>query len=535
MKGWMCASMALLLWACEASSSGTEQPALTRSELLDPTTCKDCHPKHYEQWSASMHAYATEDPVFVAMNKRGQEETNGELGTFCVNCHAPMAVRENAFAGLGTDKFGDVEALPEQLKGVTCYFCHNATGVGEPHNNGNVTLANDDVMRGAISNALEPSVHKVAYSEFHDPTKLQSSLMCGTCHDIVTPRGLHLERTFEEYSQSIQSEPGAFFASCQDCHMGRNEDRQVIATKTGRPGELTNNRTLHPHLWPAVDLPLTEWPHAEAMRSAIEQCEFKRTLSYRTLELLPGPLGQLRIALESEAGHNTPSGAAQDRRMWVELTGYDANNNELFALGRIADQAVEEPEGERHPCMFREYMLDETGAETHDFWEGASLDASRGQLLPFKKIGSSVMPGFHSKECLFQPPLSAAVEPAHHVEMHVRMRPMGMDVLNDLVSTGHLSPDIPPRMQTLSVERSTFLFRPETQLYERISTGDGDCDAWACMLDPQSSACARTQRNSAQADRSAGAAAAPSGASAPSMGTAGAVALPAPAAGAPAP
>ena len=39
-----------------------------------------------------MHAYAADDPVFVAMNKRGQRETNGELGTFCVKCHAPMAV-----------------------------------------------------------------------------------------------------------------------------------------------------------------------------------------------------------------------------------------------------------------------------------------------------------------------------------------------------------------------------------------------------------------------------------------------------------
>ena len=39
-----------------------------------------------------MHAYAAEDPVFLAMNQRGQRETNGELGDFCVQCHAPVAV-----------------------------------------------------------------------------------------------------------------------------------------------------------------------------------------------------------------------------------------------------------------------------------------------------------------------------------------------------------------------------------------------------------------------------------------------------------
>jgi hypothetical protein len=40
-----------------------------------------------------MHAYAAEDPVFLAMNARGQRETQGALGAFCVNCHAPLAVQ----------------------------------------------------------------------------------------------------------------------------------------------------------------------------------------------------------------------------------------------------------------------------------------------------------------------------------------------------------------------------------------------------------------------------------------------------------
>ena len=31
--------------------------------------------------------------VFLAMNERGQRETGGQLGPFCVNCHAPLAVR----------------------------------------------------------------------------------------------------------------------------------------------------------------------------------------------------------------------------------------------------------------------------------------------------------------------------------------------------------------------------------------------------------------------------------------------------------
>src|SRR5688572_9748953 len=96
---------------------------------MDPETCKTCHPKHYREWSGSMHAYASDDPVFLAMNARGQEEV-ATLGDFCVQCHAPMAVR----TGATTDGLNLAE-LPRHLKGVTCYFCHTVSAVEGTHNN----------------------------------------------------------------------------------------------------------------------------------------------------------------------------------------------------------------------------------------------------------------------------------------------------------------------------------------------------------------------------------------------------------------
>src|SRR5512139_748991 len=78
-----------LILGLGACGGGEKLPV---EELQDPATCMECHPQHYQQWSGSMHAYAAEDPVFVAMNARGQRETQGKLGTFCLACHAPMAV-----------------------------------------------------------------------------------------------------------------------------------------------------------------------------------------------------------------------------------------------------------------------------------------------------------------------------------------------------------------------------------------------------------------------------------------------------------
>jgi Cytochrome c554 and c-prime len=168
-------SWLLLSIACEGSQEVAARPALTREQLLDPTQCKDCHPKHYNEWSASMHAYASKDPVFLAMNRRGQEESGGTLGPFCVNCHMPMAVQENKI----TD-FAHPEQVPENLQGITCYFCHNAISVEADHSNAKVNLANDTTMRAAIDRAQIPSVHKVQYSKNHSPLELDSSLMCGT-------------------------------------------------------------------------------------------------------------------------------------------------------------------------------------------------------------------------------------------------------------------------------------------------------------------------------------------------------------------
>jgi nitrate/TMAO reductase-like tetraheme cytochrome c subunit len=481
----------MMLCGCESEPRESARPALSREQLLDPETCKDCHPKQYTEWSASMHAYASKDPVFLAMNKRGQEDPNAALGEFCVNCHMPMAVREKKIASLA-----DLESVPHELQGVTCYFCHNAESFGTDHNNANITLANDNIMRAAIDKAQIPSVHRVRYSDNHDSNSPNSSLMCGTCHDIVNNHGVHLERTLAEYQTTVVSEPNTSrFQSCQDCHMPRAAEQMLAAKMSGYPGVGTTLRTVTEHFFPAVDVPLTDFPGAAAMRSAVEHCALADSISFFNVELT-SPLGPFKVSIETSAGHGQPSGATQDRRMWLEVDGFDDQGKQLFSDGAIADGQIEEtPGGVRHVCMFREHVYDAAGKEVHMFWE-----AEKAELLP-KLIPApiSTEAGTHSAACEFGPILG---RPLARLDFRLRMRPIGLDVLQDLVNTKHLSPDVMARMPTLTVDTRTARYVNGTYKVDKTTTRD--CRTYHDMLAAMQAALEATTAAGAAGAQSAG-------------------------------
>ncbi|HEU4615255.1 MAG TPA: multiheme c-type cytochrome, partial [Kofleriaceae bacterium] len=151
--------MKYLLFVLALAACGDE-PKYDLAKLQNPETCKECHPKHYDQWSGSMHAYASDDPVFLAMNKRGQRDTNGALGDLCIKCHAPMALE----LGLAKGADFDPATLPPEAKGVTCFFCHNVEQVTDDHNNP-LQLAMDQTMRGGARNPVDNPAHHSKYDE----------------------------------------------------------------------------------------------------------------------------------------------------------------------------------------------------------------------------------------------------------------------------------------------------------------------------------------------------------------------------------
>jgi hypothetical protein len=408
-----------------------------------------------------MHAYAADDPVFLAMNQRGQRETGGELGDFCVECHAPMALLEGA-----TSDGSNLDELPAKLKGVTCYFCHNAIDVGEHFNNG-IVLANDTTMRAALEDPIRSPAHAVGYSAYLDSDRRQSAELCGSCHDVVTPSGAHIERTFAEYKSSLFGQLEAGFETCAGCHMPGRKGR---AAELARASE----RTIHEHMWPGVDIALSPFPGRELQRQAVE-CELAFNTRIRSVE--HDGLGTFTVQAETSAGHRQPSGAAQDRRLWIEVVAYDARDEVVFESGRIADgEAVEkapaDPDYDPQLALYRDWIYDADGNETHDFWKAAPSsahpDGYEALTLPFA-IDPAVPHAVSARYAIVRHRAIA------RMTVRLRMQPIGLDVLEDLVRSGDLDPSVIALMPTFTLHGAAVEWRPDEPTLRSLLPDDLTC------------------------------------------------------------
>ena len=419
-------------------------PSLTRTQLLDPETCGGCHPVQYQQWAGSMHAYAANDPVFVAMNQCGQRETGGALGTFCVNCHAPMAVRD----GKTTDGL-NLATLPTPYQGVTCYFCHTVTAVNGTHNNP-LELNDANTMFGAFSNPVANNAHPSKYSALHDRGQLDSATLCGSCHDIVAPPGAAIERTFTEWQASAFAKPPVG-NTCSQCHMNQSETLEPIAQAPG-----AGPRRAHDHAFPAVDLAL-DANFAGPSNAAAQRMKVQSALdsALQAALCVSAPVaGQvaLRVILDNvAAGHNFPSGSAQDRRTWVEVVA-SAANQVIYQSGVVqAGDSITVVQNDPDLWLMRDCMFDAQGKPVDMFWQAASYESNTlPGLLTFDQNDTRFYQT-HIVQYYPRDPLKRLPGAPDSVSLRVRMQPMGLDVADSLIASGDLDANVRAQIVTFDL------------------------------------------------------------------------------------
>ncbi len=429
-------ALAILFAGCHSSP---EQVTLTRDQLLDPQTCQGCHQDQYAEWAGSMHAYSSQDPVFLAMNKRGQRETGGALGKFCVNCHAPMAVRE----GLTTDGL-NLDQVPQNMKGVTCFFCHSVQSVEGTHDNP-LTLASDGVLRGSFDNpSANGRPHASAYSALLDRDRAESATTCGACHDIVNGHGAAIERTFTEWKSSAFALISG--TTCGQCHMPQSTDLKPIAQVQGAP-----LRRAHGHTFPGVDLALTPFPDQQRQHDQV-QALLDTTLQTAICVERFGSSGQMSVIIDNvAAGHSFPSGAEQDRRAYVEVNAYQGTNlvyqSGVIPAGQAATQSTD-PD----LWMMRDCMFDSSSQEVHMFWEAASYQTNAlPALITFDPTSPDFYKGHKQK---FFPKDGSTIPYPDRITLQVHVEAVGYDVIDNLIASGDLDPSVRDAFTVLPVGAS---------------------------------------------------------------------------------
>jgi Cytochrome c554 and c-prime len=433
----------LTLWLLAGCGSSTSPPRLDAQTLRDPAACQSCHPSQFEEWSHSMHAQAADDPVFVAMNQRAQRETAGAVGTFCVNCHAPLAVREN----LTTDGL-NLASLPASKKGVTCYFCHAVESLAGTHDNP-LVLATDDSLFGPFGDPAPTTPHAARTSTLFDDTQTDSATMCGSCHDIVNKHGAHVERTFAEWQTTLFSQPQKGL-SCQQCHMdGSDGPASTVSTRT---------RRVHRHDFPAVDLALTAAAATSDLRTRSQElldATVQSTLCWNSVT------SQIEVTLDNVgAGHGWPSGATPDRRAWLEVTAY-SGADVTYASGGVAAAPLDaSPDPDL--WLMRDCLFDGAGAETRMFWQAASLTDNQ---LPGALTASVTDPAsfMGHRQRTFPAAVGAGLPTMpDRITLQVHLQAVGDDVLADLVSSGDLDSSLPPLVARYDVAGAALEWTPAT-------------------------------------------------------------------------
>ncbi len=418
--------------------------ALTLEELMDPQSCRGCHTSHYDEWSGSMHAYASVDPVFLAMNARGQRETGGELGDFCVQCHAPLALE----LGLTTDGL-NLDEVPAYAQGITCYYCHSIDGVEGAHNNP-LVLSNDGVMRGGYKDPVPNSAHASVYSPYLDRKRRESADLCGSCHDIVTQRGVHLERTYVEWQSSLFNHANdEKLQTCGTCHMPGRDDVAAY-------GSIVPQREVHHHGMPGVDVALTPFPQREAQRTGVQHA-LDRSLLAELCVSVEDETTRITVNLENiGAGHGWPSGSAPDRRAWVELAAYSEADEILYSSGRVEEgQAVVDLDD---PALWqlRDFTYTDEGEEAHFFWEVANyVSATLAAPTATSILDPNYTDVHQSRVYTYEGP------PPARVAMQVNMRPIGRDILRELVDSGDLAAEVMDSMPTFTLRTTALTWRAE--------------------------------------------------------------------------
>lgn len=365
------------------------------------SACVKCHKKEFEEWVPSLHSISGRDLVYdnsIEANVQIKKRHHGrELSRFCDSCHNPMEVAMGK-----NNPITSVEPSDVQTEGLACVFCHTATHADPETGNGAVTFdlnkAYDNLSGSAI--LASPRDHARAFGSAKTNKLLKSAEFCGACHNEryyppVTPstKVLHAQSTYDEWKNSWYAKNNI---TCQDCHMNYKPVEFIGNLQKG----IINKPQKYSHNFWGGNHVLQETSLKEkllfirggvlpgvSVKKYFELMNKQKPITKKFLKAAAkveiisqkqvGDNLEVKVKVSNVgAGHNLPTGVADQKHMWLHLKAIDENNNTIFNSG--------ESDREKDVVIWAERFRDKKGKiiMDHMTFKTADITLTRPSIPP---------------------------------------------------------------------------------------------------------------------------------------------------------
>lgn len=332
-------------------------------DWTNSTKCKSCHTEIFNQWADSNHKNLVDsNPYYMVMEGIAGEVEGENFRQWCMGCHNPSGLttglkrtshpmNDNFLANTLMDK--GAKTLTDNYKkhgskrleeGVSCLTCHRIT---DAKSTGNASYTLDltnrekypfedsdsdsgEFLSEKFINA-KPNVHKKSYSK-----KLyKSSAYCASCHDETSPlTGKQIVSTFKEWKASSYNNPDnkEEHKTCIDCHMTYLKDNKFSPLR----GTSTNGGTIK------EDVKVHYFSGSNHFLSGLksEKHEDQSIQLLKTAAKLDVNIknNQVIVGVKNVgAGHHLPTGVADFRELWLDITVKDASGKVVFTSGKLKE------------------------------------------------------------------------------------------------------------------------------------------------------------------------------------------------------
>lgn len=381
------------------TSTGT---FIRESDIAGSQECITCHQATGEQWLASAHRHAADDPTYVR-NVNLLEKSKGIAATrYCEGCHAPVALLTGQLTQGGNH--GGVKGFPANNEGISCMSCHginrltSSEGVASYHFQPRTAYLFEKAKIWPLKKLrhlaikLKPELHRKELK----PDLLTTSEYCGSCHTQFMDQSMNewgwvkmqdevlawANSKFNMPKDSRFTHPNS--KQCQDCHMPLIDGHDLAADDSGKVkshyfvganvmlAKHFNNEKLYDLTQKSLQqdkVVLTIEPpeNALAQQSKLFVSSVIRSKQKYPVAMYRGSTTKITLLVSNQGvGHNFPGGSIDLNEAWIDFKVYDGEQRLIKSSGDILDDGRIEPSA----TVYKETAIDRFGKEVwrHDLF-----------------------------------------------------------------------------------------------------------------------------------------------------------------------